>query len=78
MMAGNRLFIMSMKVKEGGMVRDEDVRQYKELFCHRRDAYAIQTDQGAYYTVRRAVTDEVVKAHLLGRLTAGAQSISSA
>ena len=78
-MAGNRLFIVSMKSEEGGaMIKDEDVRRYKELFCHRRDAYAIQTDEGAYYTVRESVSDEVVKAHLLGKLTAGWYTLDEA
>lgn len=78
MLAGNRLFIVSMKIEEERMVRDKDVRQYKELFCHRRDAYAVQTDEGAYYAVRQPVSDEVVKAHLLGKLTAGWYTLDEA
>jgi hypothetical protein len=77
-LAGNRLFILSMKIEEERMVRDKDVRQYRELFCHRRDAYAVQTDEGAYYAVRQPVSDNVVKAHLLGRLTAGWYTLDEA
>lgn len=60
------------------MIKDEDVRRYKGLFCHRRDAYAIQTEEGTYCAVRKPITDEVVKAHLLGRLTAGWYTLDEA
>lgn len=60
------------------MIGGNDVRLYKELFCHRRDAYAIQTDEGTYYAVREPVSDDVIVAHLLGELTAGWYTLDEA
>jgi len=44
---------------------------YARLFCHRRDAYALQTDEGAYYARRKPVTRQLIAAHLAGEVTAG-------
>ena len=46
-------------------------RRYAFLFCHRRNAYALQTDEGTYYAVRKPVSPELIEAHLLGKITAG-------
>ena len=52
-------------------IADRYLECYMERFCHRRDAYALQTDEGTYYAVRRAVTRKLIEAHLLGKVTAG-------
>lgn len=44
---------------------------YMLIFCHRRDAYALQNEEGGYRAVREVVTTELIEAHLLGELTAG-------
>ena len=46
-------------------------QRYKSLFCHRKDAFALQTDEGTYYAVRKPVTGKLIEAHLLGKVTAG-------
>ena len=46
-------------------------RWYELFFCHRKDAYALQTDEGTYYAVRKPVTRKLIEAHLLGKVTAG-------
>src|SRR5215210_447324 len=44
---------------------------YQELFCHRRDLYALQRSNGAYFLKFAPLTPEVIRIHLLGGLTAG-------
>ncbi len=44
---------------------------YQELFCHRRDLYALQRPSGAYFLKQAPLTPDVIKVHLLGGLTAG-------
>lgn len=44
---------------------------YRDLFCHRRDLYALQTKTGAYFLRRNEIDDAVIDAHLEGRITAG-------
>ena len=43
--------------------------RYSALFINRRDAYCEQQDDGSYLSRRREVTEEVVAAHLRGRIT---------
>ena len=40
-------------------------RRYRSLFCHRKDAFALQIDDGTYYAVRKPVTARLIEAHLL-------------
>src|SRR5215213_2341863 len=44
---------------------------YQELFCHRRDLYALQRPNGAYFLKSAPLTPDVIRVHLLGGLTAG-------
>jgi hypothetical protein len=44
---------------------------YQELFCHRRDLYALQRPNGAYFLKQAPLTPDVVRAHLVGTITAG-------
>ena len=46
-------------------------RRYEFLFCHRMDAYALQTDEGTYYALQKPVSHKLIEAHLSGELTAG-------
>lgn len=50
---------------------DKYLGQYMRLFCHRRDAHGVQTEEGTYYAVREPVTEGLIEAHLLGEITAG-------
>ena len=52
-------------------IGEEYLECYMRLFCHRRDAFALQTDEGTYYAARRRVSRKLVAAHLLGKVTAG-------
>src|SRR5215212_11050895 len=44
---------------------------YQELFCHRRDLYALQRSNGAYFLKQAPLTSDVLRVHLQGGLTAG-------
>ena len=44
---------------------------YQELFCHRRDLYALQRSNGAYFLKQAPLSPDVIRVHLLGGLTAG-------
>src|SRR6266516_1729550 len=54
----------------------ERIDTYLDLFVHRRDLYAQQTNTGAYFLKRSPVTPEVIRAHLHGKLTAGWYALS--
>lgn len=56
---------------ENPMTERDYIQTYLELFCHRRDVYAQQTNKGAYFPRRQPVTNQVIQAHLRGELTAG-------
>ena len=47
------------------------VQTYTDLFVHRPDRWGRQLDDGSYLSIRRPVTDQIVSAHLGGKLTAG-------
>ncbi len=49
----------------------QHLHTYLDLFVHRRDLYAQQTCAGAYFLRSNQVTDDVVRAHLRGTITAG-------
>src|SRR5438067_501376 len=49
----------------------EHIQTYLDLFVHRRDLYAQQTRTGAYFLKPFPVSPDVVRGHLLGKLTAG-------
>lgn len=53
------------------MLERRHVEIYRELFIHRRDLYAQQTPKGSYFLRERPVTDEVIRQHLIGEITAG-------
>ena len=47
------------------------VQAYTDLFVHRPDRWGRQQPDGSYLSIRRPVTERVVRAHLGGKLTAG-------
>lgn len=49
----------------------EHIQTYVDLFCHRRDLYAQQRDNGAYFLKRQRVDEAVIRSHLNGEFTAG-------
>lgn len=52
-------------------LREKHLHTYRELFCHRADLYAQQRPSGAYFLRHAPVTEEVIKSHLQGTITAG-------
>src|SRR5262245_6816501 len=50
---------------------------YRELFIHRQDVYAQQRPTGAYFLKREPVTDDVIRSHLEGKITAGWYALSA-
>jgi hypothetical protein len=52
-------------------IQEARIAAYKDLFVHRDDVHAHQKPDGRYFLRLAPVTDEVVKAHLEGRITAG-------
>ncbi len=58
-------------------VMKELYSQLNELFIHRRDAYAIQTDGGDYAKVDGMITDDLLRQHLLGDTTIGVYQVNN-
>jgi hypothetical protein len=52
-------------------IEKEYLARYAELFCHRRDIYAIQKTDGSYFLVRAPITLDLLCQHLAGELTCG-------
>jgi hypothetical protein len=48
-----------------------DVARYRKLFVHRSDVYAEQQPNGAYFPVRRPITDDELEEHLGGMASYG-------
>ena len=51
-----------------------DVELFKELFILREDVYALQTVTGSYMKVEKPLTMQLLKDHLLGKVTIGNSS----
>jgi hypothetical protein len=64
-------------VQEAGMsaLETRHLQTYRELFVHRPDIFARQTPTGSYFLVRSGVTEDLIRKHLLGQLTAGWYSL---
>lgn len=45
--------------------------RYTELFCHRRDIYAVQRQDGSYFLIREPITADLLCQHFEGTLTCG-------
>lgn len=52
-------------------VSERHLRRYVELFCHRRDIYAVQRQDGSYFLAHEPITAELLGQHLEGTLTCG-------
>ena len=48
-----------------------DVKTFRKLFVHRDDCYSVQSVMGSYRLEENKVTDDVLEAHLGGRVTVG-------
>ena len=56
------------------LVENQHLEQYAELFCHRRDVYAVQKRDGSYFLVRQPITVDLLTRHLGGEVTCGWRS----
>jgi hypothetical protein len=52
-------------------IETRHIRTYRDLFIHRPDIFARQTPSGSYFLVRSGVTEDVIRQHLAGHVTAG-------
>jgi hypothetical protein len=59
------------------MIEQRHIDIYRDLFVHRKDLYAQQTERGSYFLNRSPVTDDVIRAHLEGSVTAGWYALSA-
>jgi hypothetical protein len=57
-------------------IEQHHLQTYREPFIHRQDLYAQQTSEGAYFLKREPTTDDVVRSHLEGTITAGWYALS--
>lgn len=53
------------------MQSSENLKKYAELFCYRRDIYAVQKSDGSYFLLREPITLELLHRHLTGEITCG-------
>ena len=59
------------------LVEQQHLEQYVELFCHRRDVYAVQKTDGSYFLVRQPITVDLLRQHLEGEVTCGWYALGS-
>jgi hypothetical protein len=59
-----------------GELDPQTVASYAQTFISRRDRYAIQLDNGAYVSVSKELTENLIAAHLKGYLTLGAYALN--
>src|SRR4051812_45485286 len=59
-------------------IEQRHIETYSNLFAHRKDIYARQRGNGAYYLCLSPVTPAVIKSHLAGRITTGLYALDSA
>ena len=59
------------------LVEQQHLEQYVELFCHRRDVYAVQKTDGSYFLVRQPITVDLLRRHLGGEVTCGWYALRS-
>ena len=48
-----------------------DVKTFRKLFVHRDDCYSVQSVMGSYRLEEEKITDDVLEAHLGGKVTVG-------
>ena len=74
------LDIGNLSLDAGGsnmLVEQQHLEQYAELFCHRRDIYAVQKTDGSYFLVRQPITVDLLRRHLGGEMTCGWYALGS-
>jgi len=59
------------------LVEQQHLEQYAELFCHRRDIYAVQKRDGSYFLVHQPITVDLLRRHLGGEVTCGWYALGS-
>ena len=59
------------------LVEQQHLEQYAELFCHRRDIYAVQKRDGSYFLVHQPITVDLLRRHLGGEVTCGWYALRS-
>lgn len=52
-------------------IEQKHLQTYRDVFIHRQDVYAQQTPKGGYFLKHEPITDDVIRTHLEGRVTAG-------
>jgi hypothetical protein len=52
-------------------IEQQHLDTYRNPFIHRQDVFAQQTPKGAYFLTRSPITDDVIRSHLQGKITAG-------
>lgn len=52
-------------------------KQILELFFHRKDVFALQQKNGAYFPEKRIITEEDIEKHLFGEITLGAYCLNT-
>jgi hypothetical protein len=57
-------------------IEQQHLQTYRDLFIHREDVYARQSPKGAYFLKREPVSDDVIRSHLEGKITAGWYALS--
>lgn len=58
--------------------QEKRIHTYENLFIHRKDVHARQRPDGRYFLRMSPVNDEVIKAHLEGKITAGWYALDQA
>jgi hypothetical protein len=57
-------------------IEQQHLNTYRDLFVHRQDLFAQQTPKGAYFLKRSPITDDVIRSHLQGAITAGLYALA--
>jgi hypothetical protein len=59
-------------------IEQRHINTYQSLFVHRKDIYARQRENGSYFLCLSPVSDQVIRAHLAGKITAGFYALDQA
>ena len=51
--------------------RPISIDKFRRLFVHRNDVYALQTISGAYSSIKKPLTDTIIKDHFDGKVSVG-------
>jgi hypothetical protein len=59
-------------------IEQRHINTYQGLFVHRKDIYARQRENGSYFLCLSPVSNQVIRAHLAGKITAGFYALDQA